>query len=182
MEVLQVDVKLTTRRLSTDHSIRLLGLAAQKFVSDIASDAFAYARTRTASGPGRAPSAGNASLHSAPNRYKVRTSLLMRSHQARHTMLTTVYVRTGPDTHYSHSRRFDRRFERIRHRERPVSRTGDHCGITTDACLNLQLFYTVLHTIDSCLNTPFLLSKWVTMVARNLRAQVPWKQNRHLSC
>lgn len=34
-------------------SKRLLSLAAEKFVSDIATDAFQYARIRTNAGPGR---------------------------------------------------------------------------------------------------------------------------------
>lgn len=37
----------------------MLGLAAQKFVSDVAKDAYAFARTRTTAGPGRNPGAGN---------------------------------------------------------------------------------------------------------------------------
>lgn len=35
------------------YSKRLLSLAAEKFVSDIATDAFQYARIRTNAGPGR---------------------------------------------------------------------------------------------------------------------------------
>lgn len=38
---------------SPSHSKRLLSLAAEKFVSDIATDAFQYARIRTNAGPGR---------------------------------------------------------------------------------------------------------------------------------
>lgn len=40
----------------------MLGLAAQKFVGDIAKDAYAFARTRITTGPGRMPGP-NAGLH-----------------------------------------------------------------------------------------------------------------------
>lgn len=46
----------------------MLGLAAQKFVSDIAKDAYAFARTRTAAGPGRTVGAGNAQGASGKNK------------------------------------------------------------------------------------------------------------------
>jgi hypothetical protein len=44
----------------------MLGLAAQKFVSDIAKDAYAFARTRTTAGPGR--NASNAQGTSSKNK------------------------------------------------------------------------------------------------------------------
>lgn len=50
-----------TLRIRHARSTRLLGLAAQKFVSDIATDAYAYARARNATGAGRTPGSGNAS-------------------------------------------------------------------------------------------------------------------------
>lgn len=50
----------------------MLGLAAQKFVSDIAKDAYAFARTRTTAGPGRNPG-GTGSAQGPSGKNKVST-------------------------------------------------------------------------------------------------------------
>lgn len=59
-------------------STRMLGLAAQKFVSDIAKDAYAFARTRTTAGPGRHPAGGSTQAPAAKNKVRPDPPGLMR--------------------------------------------------------------------------------------------------------
>jgi len=57
---------------------RMLGLAAQRFVSDIAADAYAYARVRATTGVGRAPAAAaNPAVQNPSSKAKDRTKTVL---------------------------------------------------------------------------------------------------------